>query len=380
MKAYILCFIISITFTYIAELKIKKNKKRIGIFFLILALFTICIIAGLRDRTVGIDVSNYPLTIFKLYVEQGYSFIQVERVTHIEPLFSIIILISSIFKNFNITLFLIEFCCALPIFIYAYNKREKFSITFLIFIFLTTMYAKSFNLIRQFIAISWIVLSIYYFENKKYKKALFAYIIAILFHYTAVICIVAYFIIYILENYKNRENKRNWMIFIILIAIVFTLLFTVGLNSISKFLPDKYAAYIGSQYNISSFKISSLLKKLLWVVFSASIVCYYRKKDDMVYSEQLVYLMLLFIDIILYFMSLKVGTFGRLGYYFLYIAYFGMIPKIRDIFKQKCFISFVIISLLLVLWYNMTVVNWQADETYPYSSDVCDFLNENYSK
>ena len=371
MKGYILCFIISLLFSYIGERYLKKEKKFIGISMLLLSILTVCALAGLRSSKVGTDVENYALNQFWLYNNEKRSFFYVINTTGIEPLFSLLVLISTIFKDFHFTLFFIELACAMPIYIYAYKNRKEESLTFIIFIFLITMYARSFNLMRQSIAISLIVLSTYYFKIKKYKKTFLIYLISIMFHYSAVICIAIYFIMHILMNYKNEENKNRWMALIIFLALILT----VFMDKILELIPTKYSFYIDSQYAVNSLSILSVVKKLFWVVISLSVV-FRIKNNKSLRNEQKVYLMFLLLDLIMYFMSLKVSTFGRLGNYFLNISYFGLIPKIKYIFKQKLLANASIIIILVVFWYNMTVINNEADKTYPYASDVLDVLND----
>ena len=371
MKGYILCFIISLLFSYIGERYLKKEKKFIGISMLLLSILTVCALAGLRSSKVGTDVENYALNQFWLYNNEKRSFFYVINTTGIEPLFSLLVLIPTIFKDFHFTLFFIELACPMPIYIYAYKNRKEESLTFIIFIFLITMYARSFNLMRQSIAISLIVLSTYYFKIKKYKKTFLIYLISIMFHYSAVICIAIYFIMHILMNYKNEENKNRWMTLIIFLALILT----VFMDKILELIPTKYSFYMDSQYAVNSLSILSVVKKLFWVVISLSVV-FRIKNNKSLRNEQKVYLMFLLLDLIMYFMSLKVSTFGRLGNYFLNIGYFGMIPKIKYIFKQKLLANASIIIILVVFWYNMTVINNEADKTYPYASDVLDVLND----
>lgn len=371
MKAYIICFIISMLFAILASNALKKNNKKIGILFLILSLLTVCLIAAFRSTDVGADVKNYTMNLFRLYSQEGYNFIQVEQRTKIEPLFSLLMCISSVFRNIHVCLFFIELACALPIYLFAYKEKEKYSIPLVIFIFLTTMYARSFNLMRQFIAISIIVYSISFLTRKQYKKTLILYIIAILFHYSSIISILAYFVIYVVNMKGSKQNRSLWIFFI----LIFIATFSIGIDKILVFLPNKYTGYLNSDYAISTFSFFSLVKKLFWICLSA-VVLYGSKKDENEHSNQLAFFVILLIDMLLYFLSMKVGTFGRLGNYFLYIGYFYMIPKINLVFKQRYFINMLIIIALSLFWYNMTVVNYQGDRTYPYVSEIFKILNE----
>lgn len=269
------------------------------------------------------------------------------------------------------TLFFIEFVCALPIYLFAYKERKKFPFIYTIFIFLITMYAKSFNLMRQFIAIALIIYSTSFFRRKEYKKTILLYIMAILFHSSSIVCLIIYVIMYITEMEKNRQN-RDLLLFILIVCCV---VFVVFIDKIILLLPNKYEAYMNSAYAVNAFSISSFAKKVFWLAISFMLLRQ-SKKNRSEYPENLQVTILLLIDIILYFLSIKVTTFGRLGNYFLYIAYFYLIPKVSKIFKQKAFINCVISLLLIILWYNMTVTNYEADRTYPYVSNVVEILNE----
>lgn len=368
MKAYIISFILILLFTYVAEKKINKNKNKEGCFFLIISLLILVLIAGLRTRFVGVDSSNYPLAIYQLAVE-GKTYMQIIQITKVEPLFVLIIYISSIFKNYNVTMGFVEFFCALPIYIYAFKNKENNSITFTIFIFLTTMYAKSFNLQRQFIAISLLILAIYYYKQKQPKKAFCLYIIAIMFHYTAIIGILIIVLNKIFLFYEDKFNKKLWIIFLTGIIVGIAVL----MNKIIYFLPTKYAEY-GNLNNESGFTIMGLAKKIFWITMSIMIVS--KSKDNSKNRSNAINIMLLFIDLIFYFIGIKISIFGRLGYYFLYLAYFDMIPKIPKIFRQKVFVKFLLIIIMLFLWFNMTVINFEADKSYPYMSEIMPILND----
>lgn len=373
MKAYVVSFILTLLFAYIAEKNFKKSKNKLGLIFLFISLVILVVIAGLRTRLIGVDSSNYPLAIYNLSIE-GKSYLQILKNTKVEPLFTLIIYISAIFKNYNVTMGTIELICALPIYIYAFKSRKDKSITFVIFIFLTTMYAKSFNLQRQFIAISFLVLAFYYYKQKHNKKTTFLLIIASMFHYTAIISILILIIIRINLFYNNKNNKKRWMILLTLIIIVISVL----MSKIINVLPDKYAQY-GNASTETSFTLMGLVKKLFWITVSFIMLLKFNTSIKQ-NNENITNLTLLFIDLIFYFISVKISIFGRLGYYFIYIVYFDMIPNIPKIFKQKKTAKIFLMILMLFLWYNMTVTNFDADKTYPYQSTIAPILNDNISK
>jgi hypothetical protein len=357
-------------FAILADIEFKKNKKA-GIIFLILSLLVVCFIAGVRNTSIGTDTNGYVANIFNLYSHAKYNFFEVQEKTGIEPLFSMLMLISSFSNDIKVCLFFIELACALPIYLFAYREKKKYSFAFIIFIFLTTMYAKSFNLIRQSIAISIVIYSVSFFKSGQYKQTILLYITAILFHYSAIICCLIYFILYVTNNLENNKSR----ILLLFIMFVFLVGISIGIDKILMLIPNKYTYYLNSKYAINSISLLSIVKKAFWIfLFIFPVI--QNKKNKKNYSNELSYCILLIVDFILYLTSMKVGTFGRIGNYFLYVAYFYMIPNISKVFKQKNLINLIIVVSLCFFWYNMTVQNFESDKLYPYISDEFEILND----
>ncbi len=368
MKAYLLCFILTLLFAYLAERCLKQEKKKKGIFFLLVALFIPCFIAGARALTVGRDVQSYFLVLFNGFIK-GESFFVVTARANVEFGYSLLIYISSIFKNISFALFVTQFFICFPIYLLAYKKRETYSITFIIFIFLLTLYSLSFNLLRQAIAISFIVYGISLYEEEN-RKWLVYFLIAVSFHYSAIICLLMILTMYINKNYKKDR------LFYIFLILMFVVSITIFFKPLLTLFPNKYSVYIGSKYDISNFSIVSIIKKMYWIILCLLYLNRYKLKQDENYSSTLSYTTFFLMDFILYFMSLQLSSAGRLGYYFLYPGYFLFIPKFKEIFKEKHIVNCIIIISLIIFWYNMTVVNSEVNATYPYISNSVDFLND----
>lgn len=370
MKAYIVIFIFSMLFTYFAEKNFKNNRKILGIIFSVLTIFIVCFFAGIRSLDIGTDVKGYFIIVYNYFTKENYNIFQVCEATNVEIGFSLLMYISSAFKNVNVCLFVIQLATFLPIYLFAYKMRDKYSMLYIILIFLLTFYVRSFNLMRQSIAISLIILSISYYMEKKYRKTLILLFLACSFHITAIICIA----IYLLYNFcfmKNTLNKRFYILFILL-SFIFLTVFYEGLL---KILPSRFIYYLNSNFAISAFTLLGLLKKLIWIIFACIYLNRYKIKNSENYHIVLFSALLLLIDTIFYFMGIKISSAARIGYYFLYTGYFIFIPKIKEVFKEKTFINIVIITLLMFFWYNMTVNNYQIDKTYPYKSDIIEILN-----
>ena len=68
MKAYILCFVITLVFTYLAQKQInaKKRVDGISLIYIFICIFTLCFIAGVRNIHVGRDVEIYVIPVIEL--------------------------------------------------------------------------------------------------------------------------------------------------------------------------------------------------------------------------------------------------------------------------------------------------------------------------
>jgi len=88
VKAYIICFVLTIVSTFLAEKNFKNKRKVWGMFFSVMAIFIPSIISGVRQIGVGRDVNLYVTPVISRalnaqnlsaylsgtsYVEKGYS-------------------------------------------------------------------------------------------------------------------------------------------------------------------------------------------------------------------------------------------------------------------------------------------------------------------
>jgi hypothetical protein len=368
MKAYIITIIIAYFFAFLGENLLKKNKKHMGMLNLVISLTVICLLAGVRDLSIGTDVYVYLYPMFKAFAFNGSSVIYQLQNSMTEIGFIILVyIIVSIFKNINILMFVVELCVALPIYIYAYKQKDKHSISFIILIFLLTMYVKSFNLIRQSVAMSLIILSTYYFDNKEYKKVIFLTILAFSFHTSAIICTLIYALIIIS---KLKGKTKNILLLLVYVGLIFI---TISIIPILNTFFSKYALYV-SKVSESTITFARIIKKLFWIVLSFGYLHF--TKNNKENHEKAVFCLNLFItEFILYFMNIKVHVAGRLGYYLLNLGYIVLCTNMLKVCKQKNFMKLFLIIVLFAFWYKMTAIINSGDGTYPYMSNILTFLN-----
>ncbi len=370
MKAYYFTFIIAYLFAFLGEKLIKKHSNGLGKFSLLISLAIVCLVAGVRNIEIGTDVRIYLYPMFKGFAFNGTTIIYQILNSKTEIGFVILLYIVSVLKNVNVLMFVVEICIALPIYIYAYKQKDKYSISFIILIFLLTMYVRSFNIIRQSIAMSIIILSTYYFENKKYKRTLMLSILAMMFHKSAIICVLIYMFIIIS---KSKRDKRNSLI-ILTYAGIIMVMFMLGpiLNAFFA----KYATYMEpSGDSESTLTISRIMKKFFWIALSFVYLSFARKNNKDNHEKALLCVNLFVSEFILSLISLKIPNSARLGYYLINLGYIVLCINTPRICKQKRFIQLFLIVILFAFWYKMTAIVDSGDGTYPYISDILTFLN-----
>ena len=365
MKAYIILFICVTILNIINEKYfLKSNRKFFKILFLGISIWLLCFVAGMRSVTVGTDVNVYVSRLFNISINSS-GVINYLKNSNSDILFALTVYIGSIFKDINHALFLIEFMVAFPIFIYAYKESPKKSFTYLVLIFLLTMYCISLNLMRQSIAMSICILSYHYFNNKEYKKAYILLFVACLFHKTALIFVMVYLINYVINN--SKKYKLIYILGIVAGSVLATIFMEkiVGLTS--------YASYIDRSSLIRDFSINSILKKVFWISLACLATIFV--KDDKKKNNLVIGNVLMIISLALTMCSFKIPGTGRLGYYFLNMSYFLIIPEIPYAFKEKKVISTVLLGIIIFFWFKMTYVENDSSQVYPYKSEKIEWLN-----
>jgi len=175
------------------------SKIRIKLLLIVLLVF-LAFIAGFRSIDVGTDTLNYYLYFYRIQhgnFDSGY-----------EPLWQLLNI--SVFKlggDFNQVTFFASILTLMPLY-FAFIKDSRYPL-FSLFVYIAfNYYLSSFNIMRQMVAISWVLLALVYYkrENKEkndsWKVAIFS-LIAILFHYTAIIIIPILVLINITQKYGN---------------------------------------------------------------------------------------------------------------------------------------------------------------------------------
>lgn len=366
MIIYLVVFALSIISTYIAE---KGKKKYTFKIFSLIAILLPSILAGVRAETVGTDINYYAKDYYNKALEASnlFSFIFSEdceigylSLTYIVTFFT---------KNFHCLLFSIQLIITACVYYFSYCNREKTPMFMSMTVFLLYFYNINLNIMRQGIAVGIFLCSIFFVENKKYKKAFVILFISILFHKSAVLGLPIYALFYIEQNKNFSSNTKVSLFYFIIVFFVASILFVEGIVGFlvrANIIPIRYYYYISGAYfsgDNYEFNYVVLIYKVFWCV--VAFITYLKDKKEL----NPVYFIMLIMDMIIFCLTVKVRNIDRIGYYFCIPGMLVCIPKIRNLFRKDSFnriASYIIIvGILLSYWYMVYVrYNWNA--TYPF--------------
>ena len=291
----------------------------IVLLFLILFMFT-----SLRPGLGGWDYKNYE-TFFNqipdlFNIEFDFLFF------HYEPLYTLANSFVKLFTD-NFVVFIVIYTFLTHLLMFQVIKKYSINFFYSIFIYFSTYYLwHNFTLLRQNVAILIFWFSLEYIREKKFVKYLLLIIIASLFHNSAIVLILFYFIIELMDKFSIKKNV--WLfIFLSLLkpASDFLLRYIYKILSYFNIGRSNLEAYLSStERGVNEFFI---LEVLLIIVF-----VYLKRNDSLIKNNKLfVNLLLLSFVIVVWFSNYEIAV--RFVEYFR-IYYFVLIPILIKTIKN----------------------------------------------
>ena len=337
MTLFIAMTILSLFFAYLAE----RNNSKIALF---LCIASISLYAACRGQSVGIDTANYYRTFWNVFNGTRVTFKDWGYETIIKCLMNV-------FRNPAGVVFV--FSCLTNILILSrlWKMREKSSFSFMVFIYIACYYAKSMNIIRQYLAIAIVFWAISFLEEKKYAKFIVAQVIASGIHISS-LCGVPIFLVYLLKAFKeDKKNKNRIKILLILSSIAcFVLIRYIDL--------DSYIHYFSS----SSFSIGLItVYRLMLIVFIWFIARFSANRKEFSYDKSGALIPLDEMNLAMYAVGLALSS---LGMFFEYMGRIGLMfvffemPTLGQIVQSKryrmmmwilCCLPFVYLYIMLFI-------------------------------
>lgn len=369
---YLIVFLISIFFISLGLKSSKKLSKKILVF---IGLLIPCVLAGLRNTTVGTDTGNYVLNLYKIAVNSVSfsSFVDIsEKIYYSSDI--LYLLITYIFGKsqapFQIVLFIYECLIIFPIYLSLKNSANKNQdILFGMLIFYFTFYNLSLNMVRQSIAISFFLLGFSYLKKgtiSNYKLLSFLFLlIAIGFHDTALFGLLIY-VLYLYFNSKAIKEKKK-----ILVGIVLTFLCILGVvfyNPLLSFIGNsgiypKALLYLNS---FSTFDIDYLGTLVNLIIIIIMIL-----NKNTCKSMNLNYkfgLLVSILNLLISFMGTFITYANRIAYYLYYIIIANYISLLcsNNLKKGNIYIKTILVFIIFLMYWIIVIYLNNSNETLPY--------------
>lgn len=371
MLPYLGVFFLSTVLLAVSD-KIKKNQR---LFFIILALILPGILAAFRANTIGTDTESYLVpTINAAFNSQSFSeylgsrWFRIWRylyVSNFEIGFSTVIYVTTKILGAIWAKFVIEMLIIVPVYL-SIKKYAKYPSWLGMLVFYLTAYNTTLNLVRQSIAMSFVLLGVMYLFEKKRKAFIICLITSMLFHQTGVVLVVIAMLMKFIKDHGDvnestiikYELSKISIIAIVAVGALFSLGFII---QILKFVGlASYTAYLGDGFhfviNQSIFRLPILLLIFVnWRIWNR-------------YESNSRIFLAMFILTLLCWQLTSVNIYaGRISYYFSIIEVLTF-PSLCYSHSNKNFrffmISYLIIFLLCYWW--IFYVYYGIDATVPY--------------
>ena len=244
-------------------------------------------------------------------------------------------------------------------------RRKHYCLAIVLYI-VFMFYFKSYNGLRQMIAVSFVLWALIKFESKDYMKALLLYLISIGFHTSSILILPCFFISLI----KIKGKKLPF--FILLVIILFCLRFnclTIMLSILGR-IGSKYARFAKSSFYTGKTALGSGIGVFTRLLFSLLAVFFY-KKIRIKYPEKLIALNLSIFFIISYLLAAQFVILGRLRDAFIFVPLIISGFAIESCGKYKKVVLILLLSINLFLFekdIQKKTRDTFSDKIYPYYS------------
>lgn len=340
MLPYILTYLVIFILSVDSYFRNRSNK----LIFLLVSLF-IGGLAGSRVETLG----GYDTGVYKLMYDNVRGYIDVFSPEYFLLLTTergyvfLMALIKSLGFNFNYFLLTVGLSCGVALF-YIFSKYTKYAFIVLA-IFLSKGYLYYFfTAQRQVIAmcICWFALT--FVINKKFLPFFLMVVLASLFHSSAIVFLVIYFI--------DRLRFNNRQVIALIIASILTgvlklgALLGIALSSILPFGGEKLSGYVtGATGGINVLNFIELIPILFFVLSNRDNITNRTPYYNLFFNIYLIY-------VLITFAFFDFSFIARLKGYFV-LGYIVVIASLLDVTKKK---EIGIGVLVLILLYCFAVM------------------------
>ena len=370
MFVYLAGFAVSIGLLVVMP-KVKSNQRQ---YIALIALMIPCLIAGFRANTIGTDVQVYVEPMFetainsdsfrKFYTERFYqSAIGINTYAYnFEPAYVLLTYIcAKFFRSMPLLLFTIQALIVVPIYkgLKAFEKTQPVWLGMAVFYFLS--YNQSLNLMRQWIAMAFLLYGFRFLRERKSKNYFITVALAAMFHYSAIFGVIIFLIHRFMTGNSQKAKGRT---VVLVIAGITALVFVSVIAEILSRLDIRYAGYITGELQ---FMPRQLLYRLPILLLVALRWKHIKERDEFAYF----YLVMIVYDILT---SQIIGVHrnsGRISLYFseYYMLAYPAICAATSKRNNRLIMECAVLCYVLIYWLY-TYALGGSSETVPYISSI----------
>ena len=360
MLLYLFTFILSILFTYIASLY-YKNMMIFNLFSAV-AVTPLIIIGGLRDVGVGYDTIAYPVSAYNYLQINNNIYSILFASAELEPLYYFLsyLAVNYFWNDVGAILFVTQLIIIVVTYVACCRIVGRSYLWISIFLYCFLFFNMELNMMRQGLALSFVLLGFSYLLDHKLKGYFICILVGFLFHKSAIFALVFLPGVY----WKNLRYSK----YIVIGSLAFLMFFSTILNFITSLEGfSKYDAYSeGGNYS-GTFSYSEFILRTLFLL-CIYFLCSNKKKDIHFYQ-----IFALFVcEFVLNILQIKSDFVGRLGLpiyilYLVYLPYYCMINT--STWKIKKSNTVLLLFVVFLYWWYVYMVS-DAGVTVDYSSSI----------
>lgn len=362
MIIYIIMFLCSLLLIYISYI---INNKFIRKLLLLCGLLLPCLLAAFRNLSIGTDTSGYVFRLFNWsqYSNHFYDFVNLcLKAGDLNDFGYLFITFVSykFFGNIKFLFFISEFLVIFPIFLsLTIKSKNKSTIILGMLFFYLYIYNVSLNMVRQSIAISFLILGLTLLDTKQTKKSVLCLIIAVLFHKTAVVGGVLYLIYALIK--RDKKEMKVFLFLIYVISIISVLFYKEFIVLISDLNIYAHGVEYLNKYSIFDPKIMDTCV----YVFLLLVYMFNNKEYKETIINSKFYNFMIAESLIILQFGMFIRYADRLSLYFLYPFLINGLPYLYDNQKNMQKSKLILIIFFIFYWfYSFVILN--LHETIPY--------------
>lgn len=337
--------LIILLFPFCVQFALNRKEKAQRIWFIILISLLAAIFVGFRGQS-GTDTVMY-------MANYEFGSTSVTRWVEMEKGF---LLLNQVFRKFGVPVefffifisFLTNFFALLSI----DKLRDYINVYVASFVYFTTIYFQSFNIIRQTLAVSICLYAYVLFMDKKYIASVILILIAAQIHRTAYLCLVI-----IIAGILFKGRKSKWTIGIVMLMLLILVMHRNSFGNLVLALTHNqyYAGYILRDSGSSSSFITYYLK-----ISPVLIISFLNWKNYRSNPKFLVLFGLMLMGYILSSLGVYTSTeVNRIGLYFtaLNIIIMGYCANNNITFDHlKILLDKRVITTLIIIYFFCTMI------------------------